>query len=75
MNTPDAVWGGLIAVGVAFEAYTLRNKRGGDTLSETTRRAFRVHTKTGKIVFATAWGGFAVWYLGHILYGWDFLLT
>lgn len=72
MNTPDAVWGGLIAVGVAFEVYTLRNKRDSDTLSETTRRTFRVQTKGGRIAFAAAWGGFAGWYFGHVIWGWDF---
>jgi hypothetical protein len=75
MDTPDYVWGGLIAVGVAFEAYTLRNKRDQDTLSETTRRWFQVRTKPGKIVFGSAWAAFAVWYWGHVIYGWPFPLS
>jgi len=58
--TSDLVWGGLFAVGAAYEAYTLRNKADGDTLSERTRSWFRVHTKPGRAVFT-------VWYLLHIL--------
>lgn len=67
MDTADLVWGGLLLAGAAFEAYALRNGRDGDTLSETTRRLFRVHTRPGKVVFAAAWLGFAAWYLLHIL--------
>lgn len=72
MNESDWIWASLILAGAAFEAYTLKNGREGDTLSETTRRAFRVRTKAGKIIFTAAWGGFATWYLGHILWGWHF---
>jgi hypothetical protein len=67
VNAGDAVWGGLILAGAGFEVYALRNARQGDTLSESTRRWFRVHTKAGAIVFAVAWTGFGVWYLAHIL--------
>ncbi|UOB09055.1 hypothetical protein MQE23_08320 [Streptomyces sp. HP-A2021] len=67
MNPADAVWGGLILAGAAFEVYALRNARVGDTLSESTRRWFRVHTKAGAVAFAVGWTGFAVWYLAHIL--------
>jgi hypothetical protein len=63
----DVVWGGLILAGAGFEVYALRNAREGDTLSESTRRWFRVHTKAGAIVFAVGWVGFSVWYLAHIL--------
>jgi len=73
--TADIIWAALILAGAAFETYALRNGRNGDTLSETTRRLFRVRTKSGKIAFAVTWGGFSIWYLGHILYGWDFPLT
>ncbi|MEU3527580.1 hypothetical protein AB0E62_27540 [Streptomyces sp. NPDC038707] len=67
MSTGDVVWGGLILAGAGFEAYALRNARQGDTLSESTRRWFRVHTKAGAVCFAVSWVGFGVWYLDHIL--------
>lgn len=71
MTTPDLVWGGILAAGLAFEAYTLGTKRQEDTLSETTRRAFRTRrSRAGKVVFGTAWAAFAVWYLGHIVDWW-----
>lgn len=67
MDSADLIWGGLLVAGAAFEAYALRNGRDGDTLSETTRRLFRVRTKTGRVIFAVSWLGFAAWYLLHIL--------
>lgn len=70
MTAADAVWGGLVVAGAAFEIYALRNGRSGDTLSETTRRTFRVRTTSGRIVFGLAWTGFAVWYLFHVLELW-----
>ena len=72
METADIVWGGIILTGVAIEAYALLNKRDSDTLSEVTRRAFRVHSKPGAVVFGALWVSFAVWFGGHILWGWDF---
>lgn len=72
METHDYVWGGLILTAAAFEAYALYGSKPGDTFSEVTRRVFRVHSRTGKIVFAGAWGSFAVWFMGHILWGWPF---
>lgn len=72
---PDIVWGALIAAGVAYEAYTLTTKRSGDTLSETTRKAFRVRTRAGALAFGTLWVSFSTWFLGHILWGWPFPLT
>lgn len=67
MNAGDAVWGGLILAGAGFEVYALRNARAGDTLSESTRRWFRVHTKAGAVVFAVSWAAFSLWYGWHIL--------
>lgn len=67
MNAGDLAWGGLILVGAAFETYALRNARRGDTLSESTRRWFRVHTKAGALVFGVGWAVFSVWYGWHIL--------
>lgn len=71
MQTPTLIWGGIIAVGAAFEAYTLGTKRQEDTLSETTRRTFRTRThRAGRIAFTVGWTGFAAWYLGHVLDWW-----
>lgn len=73
MSTPDFIWGGIITAGAAYEIYALANRKRGDTLSETTRKAFRIHTsKAGRIAFGTSWAAFAVWFWGHILYGWPF---
>jgi hypothetical protein len=72
---PDVVWATLIAAGAAYEAYALISKRSGDTLSETTRKAFRVRTRTGALVFGTLWVSFSTWFLGHILWGWPFPLS
>ena len=72
METADIVWGGVILTGIAIEAYALLNKRDEDTLSEVTRRTFRVRSKPGAIAFGTLWGSFAAWFGGHIIWGWDF---
>lgn len=66
---PDYVWGALFAVGGAYEAYAIFNKRAGDTLSERTRSLFRVKTKPGKVVFSLAWLAFSAWFLVHITAG------
>jgi hypothetical protein len=71
----DAVWTSLLVAGAGYEAYALLNDRSGDTLSETTRKAFRVRTRTGALVFGTLWMSFSTWFLGHILWGWPFPLT
>lgn len=75
MESADIIWGSLLLAGASFEAYALRNGRDGDTLSETTRRVFRVRTRAGKVAFGTTWGAFSAWYLGHILWGWPFPFT
>jgi hypothetical protein len=75
MNTSDTVWAALIVTGAAFEAYALKNGQDGDTLSEKVRKAFRVRTPSGKLVFGLTWVAFSAWFLGHILWGWDFPLT
>lgn len=71
MSTHDIIWAGIILAGASFEAYTLRNAREGDTLSEVTRSVFRTRTsRAGRAVFLVAWLGFSGWYLGHILDWW-----
>ncbi len=64
---PNVVWGGLFAVGAAYEVYALFNKKVGDTLSERTRALFRVGTRPGRVIFTAAWCAFSVWFLRHIL--------
>jgi hypothetical protein len=71
----NIVWGTLIAAGVAFEAYALVNGKDGDTLSQVTRKTFRVRTRAGRIIFLGIWSAFAVWFAGHIVAGWPFPLT
>lgn len=67
MSSADWVWGGLLAVGAGFEVYALRNGKRDDTLSESTRRWFRVRTRAGRTVFVVAWVAFAAWWVAHIL--------
>ncbi|MFI9154475.1 hypothetical protein [Streptomyces sp. NPDC053367] len=67
MTSADVVWAGLILAGAAFETYALRNARQGDTLSESTRRWFRVHTRAGAVAFGVSWAAFSLWYGWHIL--------
>lgn len=68
----NIAWGGIILAGAAVEAYALLNKRSGDTLSEVTRRTFRVRTRPGAAAFGVLWVSFSAWFFGHILYGWPF---
>lgn len=75
MNFSDAIWAGIIGAGIAFEAYALTNSKSEDTLSETTRRVFHTRTRAGAILFGVAWSAFSIWFLGHIVAGWDFPLS
>ena len=68
---PDIVWAAIISVGLAYETYTLLDKREGNTLSEVTRSLFRVHTSSvGRSAFLVVWSGFALWFAGHVLDWW-----
>jgi hypothetical protein len=76
MTQAELIWAGLALLGAAFETFYLANKRSGDTLSEVTRTLFRIRSsRVGRIGFGTTWAAFAVWFWGHILYGWPFPLT
>lgn len=66
-NSADLVWAGLLTIGGAFEVYAIKNKQPGDTLSEATRRWFRVNTRAGRWVFGIAWSAFAIWFGLHVL--------
>ena len=68
VGASDVIWGGLFAVGTAVEVWALSNGKPGDTLSERVRSWFRVDTVPGKVVFSTAWVGFAAWFLVHIVF-------
>jgi hypothetical protein len=59
--------------GVSFavlEFLAIRSKRSGDTLSERTRARFHAKTRQGAAVFGAVLFGFAVWFFGHIVWGW-----
>lgn len=64
---PNTMWAMLAATVAAYEVWTLRNDVEGDTLSETTRFIFRVHTRPGRAAFALSWVWFGCWFLDHIL--------
>lgn len=73
METGEAIVGALVLAAGAWEAYALANNRPGDTFSEVTRRVFRIrNSRIGRAVFGYGWAGFAIWFWGHILYGWPF---
>ncbi|KIF04172.1 hypothetical protein PL81_20175 [Streptomyces sp. RSD-27] len=62
------LWTAWAAFFVVYETITLFNRRGDDTLSENTRRLFRIRTsKAGRAVFTVAVAGGSVWFLLHIL--------
>ncbi len=44
-------------------------KHNATTLSENTRYLCKTDTKAGRVFFTTAWGGFALWMIKHILNG------
>ena len=76
MQSAEIIWSSIILAGAAFEGYALANGKPGDTLSETTRAAFRVKTsKVGRAAFGVSWTAFSAWFLGHILWDWPFPLT
>lgn len=67
-NLPSGpiVWATLFTAGGAYEAYGIFNDRKGDTLSECTRKLFRVQTRVGKIAFTGAYVSFSAWFIPHI---------
>lgn len=60
-------WGGLAALGVAYEWRALRSKDAEHTLSDVTRDVFRTDTHVGRIIWTVAWGCFSTWFSHHIL--------
>jgi hypothetical protein len=65
----NVVWGVLLGVCAAYEAYGIANRKDGDTLSERLRSWFHTSSRTGRIVFTAAWLGLTVWFIPHIIYG------
>ncbi|MER5831231.1 hypothetical protein ABT116_10425 [Streptomyces sp. NPDC002130] len=60
-----ALWTSLFAL---FETWELINRKEGNTLSENTRRLFRIRpSKAGRAAFTVGWLGFSEWFLLHIL--------
>jgi hypothetical protein len=67
MTDADYIWGGLLLAGAAVEAWALWTAKPGGTLSESTRRWFRVNTRAGATLFGLGWASFSVWFLFHIV--------
>ncbi|MET9732009.1 hypothetical protein ABZZ79_15550 [Streptomyces sp. NPDC006458] len=67
-NTSALLWGGWTLFFVVYETIALANKKDDDTLSENTRRLFRIRSsKVGRAAFTVILGGGAIWFLFHIL--------
>lgn len=66
-----ALWAaGTLASFLALEVLALRSPRKGDTLSERIRARFQTRTVHGAAAFVSLVAGFAVWLIGHIVFGW-----
>lgn len=50
-----------------FEAWAVKNKTHGDTLTEHVRDYFNTKGKVGSFVFIGAFGSFSAWFVVHIL--------
>ncbi|MEU9355009.1 hypothetical protein AB0D65_29440 [Streptomyces griseoloalbus] len=67
-NTSALLWGAWALFFVIYETVALANKKDDDTLSENTRKLFRIRSsKAGRAVFTVILGGGAAWFLLHIL--------
>lgn len=69
MRQGDAVWGSLLAAGVAYEIAALCTSRDDDTLSRATRRWTYAHHPVGKVTFGIGWTAFSVWWVRHVIRG------
>lgn len=72
-----ACWLGIMVLGTfgLLEGAALKSKKSGDTFSETLRRWLGVNPPRwyrwiGVTAFAVIFGGFSIWFFGHILFGW-----
>ncbi|MGW2496252.1 hypothetical protein ACWCV2_17340 [Streptomyces pseudogriseolus] len=67
-NASALLWGAWAVFFAVYETIALVNRKDGDTLSENTRKLFRIRSsKAGRAVFTIILGGGAVWFLFHIL--------
>ncbi|MGA5127717.1 hypothetical protein ACPCAG_31000 [Streptomyces pseudogriseolus] len=67
-NTSALLWGAWAVFFAVYETIALVNRKDDDTLSENTRKLFRIRSsKAGRAVFTVVLGGGAVWFLFHIL--------
>lgn len=66
-----SIWTGLWVIwGLAFaliEGAAIINDKADDTLSEHFRKWFRIDTKKGRSAWLVVSGGFAAWFVIHIL--------
>jgi hypothetical protein len=67
-NLSAFLWGAWALFFAIYEAIALVNRKDDDTLSENTRKLFRIRSsKVGRAVFTGILGGGAAWFLLHIL--------
>ncbi|MGA5411580.1 hypothetical protein ACPCSC_30535 [Streptomyces lavendulocolor] len=67
-NSSAFLWGAWALFFAVYEAIALANKKDDDTLSENTRKLFRIRSsKAGRAIFTVILGGGAAWFLLHIL--------
>jgi hypothetical protein len=67
-NSSAFLWSAWALFFAVYEAIALFNKKDDDTLSENTRKLFRVRSsKAGRAIFTVVLGGGAAWFLLHIL--------
>ncbi|MFJ5143040.1 hypothetical protein [Streptomyces sp. NPDC088707] len=67
-NASALLWGSWALFFAIYETVALANKKDDDTLSENTRKLFRVRSsKAGRAIFTVVLGGGAAWFLMHIL--------
>lgn len=52
---------------IGFEAYAIKNKVPGDTISERVRVYFQVKGKTGAFIFLAFLGSSTAWFAAHIV--------
>ncbi|MFF4057719.1 hypothetical protein ACFYZ0_18420 [Streptomyces sp. NPDC001708] len=67
-NLSAFLWGGWALFFAVYETIALLTKKDDDTLSENTRKLFRIRSsKAGRAAFTVILGGGAAWFLLHIL--------
>ena len=67
-NASALLWSAWALFFAIYETVALVSKKDDDTLSENTRKLFRVRSsKAGRAIFTVILGGGAAWFLMHIL--------